>query len=175
MATPETIREAFERSARAVTLRPSVGRYTTVTKVRLRDGTTCDVEHGDWRFTCDVGPSQGGNDAGPGPGILQRAALGSCLAIGYSLWAAQLQVPIEHLEVEVEADVDARGMYGVADVPPGYAALRYRVTVQSPASEEDVRRVLDAADTHSPVLDDFRRPLAVEREVQISTTTSVSS
>lgn len=172
MADPKTIRKAFERNARAVSLRPSTGQYTTCTKIRVRDGTTCEIEHGDWTFTADVGRNAGGNDAGPGPGILERAALGSCLAIGYATWAARFDVPIEHLEVEVEADVDARGMHGVADMPPGYKALRYRVTIQSPAPEEEIRRMLDEADAHSPVLDDFRRPLSVERDVNILASTS---
>lgn len=167
MADPATLRSAFERNKKAVTLRPSAGQYTTVTTVRLRDGTTCAVEHGDWAFTADVGAAQGGNDAGPGPGILERAALGSCLAIGYATWAAHLGVPIDNVEVEVEADIDARGMYGVGDRPPGYAALRYRVVIESPAPEADVQRVIDEADAHSPVLDDFCRPLPIERDVQI--------
>lgn len=175
MADPDTIRNAFRRNARAIELRPSVGKYTAVTKIRVRDGTTCDVEHGDWKFTADVGRSSGGNDAGPGPGILERAALGSCLAIGYATWAAHLGVPIEHLEVEIESDVDARGMYGIADRPPGFTALRYRVIIYSPAPEDDIRRVLDEADAHSPVLDDFRRPLRIDREVQILTSTPAKS
>lgn len=81
-------------------------------------------------------------------------------------------MPIEYLEVGVEADVDARGMYGVADTSPGYTGLRFRVTIQSPAPETEIRRVLDEADAHSPVLDDFRRPLSVEREVEILASTS---
>lgn len=165
MADTETIRNAFERNKKALTLRPAIGQYTTKTKISVRDGTTCDVEHGDWKFVVDVGTAQGGNNAGPGPGILERAALGSCLAMGYVTWAAHLGVPIDHLEVEVECDVDARPMYGIVDRPAGFVAMRYRVKIQSPATEEEILQVLDAADARSPVLDDFRRPIPVEREV----------
>lgn len=167
MADPETIRTAFERNARAVALRPSVGQKTTVAKVRVRDGTTCEIEGSGWHLTADVGVASGGNNAGPGPGVLERAALGSCLAIGYATWAARLDVPIERLEVEVETDFDARGMLGVGEQPPGFSAIRYRVFIESPAPEADVRRVIDEADAHSPALDDFRRPLPVERELHI--------
>jgi uncharacterized OsmC-like protein len=168
MADPETIRTAFERNARAMTLRPSIALNTAVTRVRVRDGTTCDVENGDWRFTADVGRASGGNDAGPGPGVLLRAALGSCLAVGYATWAARMEVPIDSLEVDVETDFDARGSHGVGDdLPRGYGAVRYRVRITSPATQEEVMRVLDAADAHSPILDDFRRPLPVERTVSI--------
>ena len=44
----DSIRTAIERSARAVELRPSVGQGTVVTKVRLRDGLSCEVEDGPW-------------------------------------------------------------------------------------------------------------------------------
>jgi uncharacterized OsmC-like protein len=167
MADPHTIRTAFERSVRAMSLRPSIAAKTASTRITVRDGTTCDVENGAWRFTADVGRDAGGNDAGPGPGVLMRAALGSCLAIGYATWAAVRGVPIDSLEVEVETDGDARAQFGLADEPPGYRAVRCRVRVSSPAPEEEVLRVLDEADARSPVLDDFRRPLPVSREVSI--------
>lgn len=56
----------------------------------------------------------------------------------------------------------------MTDDPPGFRALRYRVHLQSSAPEADILRVLDEADAHSPVLDDFRRPLPIEREVRIT-------
>lgn len=171
MATPETLREAYRRNAKAISLRPSVGMSTGHTTVRLREGTTCEVENGRWTFTADVGPEQGGNDAGPGPGVFERAALGSCLAIGYSQWAALLEVPVERIQVEIESEFDARGSMGIEDQPPGFTSLRYRVTIESPASASEVQEVINKADKHSPVLDDFRRPIPVERDLHIKTPT----
>lgn len=167
MSDPQTIKEAFERNQRAVKLRPSTGKGTATTKVRLYDGTTCEVEHKHWKFKVDIGKSEGGNDAGPGPGILERGALGSCLAIGYSQRAAVLGVPIDKIEVDVESDFDARGMLYIDERPPGFEALRYKVHIESPASEEEVMQLIEDADNHSPVLDDFRRAIPVKREVTI--------
>jgi uncharacterized OsmC-like protein len=167
------IRTVLERKANAVALRPAVGQRTARTKVRLQPGLQCEVAEGDWRLTVAMSAKSGGTDAGPNPGILGRGALGSCLALGYAMWAARLGVPLESLEVEVEADYDARGQLGVADeVPPGYLEVRYRVTVGSPASEVDVLRVLDAADRYSPYLDVFARAHAVRREVRIQSGTA---
>lgn len=174
MADPKTIKEAFLRNQKAVKLRPSKGKNTVVTKVRLYDGTTCEVEHKHWKFKVDVGTGEGGNDAGPGPGILERGALGSCLAIGYSQRAAVLGVPVDRIEVDVESDIDARGMLYIDDRPPGFEALRYKVRIESPASEERIMQVIEETDAHSPVLDDFRRAIPVEREVHITVTDSNS-
>lgn len=168
MADAKTIKKTFERNRQLLTIKPSKGQYTTTTKIRLYDGTTCEIEHKHWKFKADVGKTEAGNDRGPGPGILERAALGSCLAIGYSKWAAYLDVPINNLEVEVIGDVDARGAYGIDDVTPGYKALRYRVLIDSPAPEEAIREVIEKADAHSPVLESFKRPIPVDREVEIN-------
>lgn len=170
MADPKTIKKALERNQTAVKKRPSLARNTVVTKVRLHDGTTCEVEHKHWTFKVDIGKSEGGNDAGPGPGILERDALGSCLAIGYSQRAAMLEIPIDKIEVDVESDFDASSMLYLNDNPPGFDAMRYKVYIESPASREEVMRVIEDTDRHSPVLDDFRRAIPIDREITIKST-----
>ncbi|HET9265125.1 MAG TPA: OsmC family protein [Vicinamibacterales bacterium] len=165
----EEIRTILERKVKAVTLRPSVGQNTARTTVRLKPGLECEVTEGPWSLTVAMSEKSGGTGAGPNPGVIGRGALGSCLALGYAMWAARLGVRIDALEVEVEADYDSRGELGVADdVPPGYTQVRYLVTVASPASEEDVRRVIDTADRYSPYRDVFARAHDVRRQLRIS-------
>lgn len=170
MADPKTIKEAFERNKKALQLRPSKAKSTATTKVRLFDGTTCEVEHKHWKFKVDIGEAEGGNDAGPGPGILERGALGSCLAIAYSQRAAVLGIPIDKIEVDVESDFDARGMLHITDDPPGFDAIRYKVYIESPAPKGQIMQIIEDADKHSPVLDDFSRTIPVERQVTIKST-----
>ena len=169
MGESAQVKKDGRRTRKGVSLRQSVGQGTAITKVGVRDGLTCDIEDGDWKLTVDMDKVSGGEASGPDPGVFGRAALGSCLAIGYSLWAAKLDVPILAVEVEIHADYDARGMDGVADLPAGWTGLRYTVRVKSPAPEADVLRVLDEADAHSPLLDDFSRALKIDRQVQITT------
>lgn len=168
MPTPDEMRETFRRNARAVTLRPGVGQTTGRTSIRVRDGTTCEVTNGKWTFVVDLGKDSGGNDAGPGPGVLERAAFGSCLAMGYATWAAVMDVPLDSIEVDVESDFDARPMLGVTDEHPGFSSIRYHVRIESSAPEEDIRRVIDQADRLSPVRDDFARAIPIARTVEIS-------
>jgi uncharacterized OsmC-like protein len=163
----EQIRVAFERSAKALTLRPSLGRATGVSRTRIRQGLTCEIEEGPWKLVADMPAQIGGDGAGPTPGVLGRAALGSCLAIGYMMHAAKLEVPITALEVEVQADYDDGALLGVSDSPPGYLEVRYTVRVESPAPERDVLRVLDEGDAHSPYLDVFGRAQTCRRTVHI--------
>jgi uncharacterized OsmC-like protein len=152
-----------------VTVRPSVGQGTAVTRVKLQPGLACEVEEGTWKLAVGMTEKYGGSNAGPNPGVFGRAALGSCLAIGYAMWAARLGVPLDALEVEVRADYDVRGELGVDDaIRPGYQRVHYVVTVASPASEDDVLRLLDTAERHSSWLDDIRNPIPVTREVRLT-------
>jgi uncharacterized OsmC-like protein len=169
MAEPnDEIRSILERNVKAVSLRPTVGQNTARTKVRLRPGLECEVIEGPWQLTVAMGEKSGGTGTGPNPGILGRGALGSCLALGYAMWAIRLGVPLESLEVDVEADYDSRGELGVSDdVPPGYTQVRYTVTVSSPAPETDVQRLIDIADKYSPYRDVFARAHDVRRDVKI--------
>ncbi len=163
----QKIRRAFERNAKALTLKPTRGQGTAVTKVRVREGLTCDITEGPWKLTADLSEKSGGNGAGPNPGALGRAALGSCLAMTYVMWAAKYGVPLSALEVEVQADYDSRGTHGIGGVSPGYQEVRYLVTIESDAPEADILRLLDEADRHTTYLDVFRNPQNVRREVRI--------
>ncbi len=171
MSGAKDLKTSIERSIRAMKLRPNVGQGTATTTVRVRSGVTCDIEDGPWKLVGDEAPGDGGAGLGPDPGVFGRAALGSCLAMGYAMWAAKLEIPVESIEVVVEADYDARGRYGVDDsVAPGWTALRYTARITSPAGEEKVRELVEFADRHSPLLDDFRRAVPVTGELRIAQT-----
>jgi uncharacterized OsmC-like protein len=170
MADPKEIKRCFERQAKAVGLRPSLGQRTIVSTTRLSDGLKCEVEEGPWKLTADLAKEGGGEGAGPTPGVLGRGALGACLAIGYKLWASKFGVPISNIEVEVHTDVDERGRFGFHDdISPGYQRVRYIVRIESTASEVDIMKVIETSDRHSPYFDNFGRALDLSREVQIAT------
>jgi len=169
MAGAKDIKTIQERNIKALKLRPSAGQGTATTIVRVRSGVTCDIEDGGWKLVADEMPGDGGAGLGPDPGVLVRAGLGSCLAMGYVMWAALKDVPLDSVEVTVEADYDARGMFGVDDsVPPGWPAVRYTVVIGSPAPEEKVRELAEYADRVSPILDDLRRAVPVSGELRIA-------
>lgn len=166
MFSPTTIKEALERNVKVVSARPSVGQGTAKTTARLRPGLECEVTDGPWTMHVGMTEKYGGTGACPNPGSYGRAALASCLTIGYAMWAARLSIHLDRLEVEVQADYDVRGELGASDeVRPGYQAVRYIVTVESPASEAEILKLLDTGDRVSSWLDDIANPVPVSREV----------
>ena len=121
MADQRTIREAAERSNRILTLKSGKGHLTGTTTARLEDGLRCVVEDGPWKLAVDMPVKVGGGESAPTPGVLGRGALASCIAISIAAWAARREVPLDGVEVEVQADFDARGELGMDDsIPAGY-------------------------------------------------------
>ena len=168
MSSSQKIKTALERTTKALTLKPALGRDTKTSTTPIRHGLTCDVQEGGWKFSVDMPAAVGGDSSAPSPGAYGRAALGSCLAIGYMMHAAKLGVPIQSLEVEVQCDFDDGVLLGVHDeVPPGYTEVRYTVTIESDAPEKDILRVIDEGDAHSPYLDVFARAQSCKRNIKI--------
>ncbi|MFI5186813.1 MAG: OsmC family protein [Chitinophagales bacterium] len=167
MSELKKIKLAVERSTKALTLKPSLGLGTGISKTRITSGLSCKIQEGSWKLAADMPEPIGGNGMAPTPGVYGRAALGSCLAIGYMLAAAKMNIPVLALEVEVQADFDDGALLGTADVNPGYSEVRYSITIESEAAEEDIVKMLDEADDHSPYLDVFSRAQNCKRTVHI--------
>ncbi len=149
-------------------LKPNRGHLTGVTKAQLVDGLRCEIEEGPWRLAADMPAKAGGDETAPTPGMLGRGALASCLVIGISMWAARLGIPIDGLEVEVQADFDVRGEMGVGDVKAGYQEVRYLVSIDSPASTEALTELLETTERHSPYMDVFSRAQNMKRIVRLN-------
>ena len=167
MRTQSEIKTKFDRVAKALAIKPSTGMGKGVSPTRIAGGLACETREGEWTLRADMPEAAGGEGSAPTPGVLGRAALGSCLAIGYMLWASKLEVPVSSLEVEVEAHWDDGATFGTSDSPPGYLEIRYTVRVASDAPEEAIRRFIDAGDRHSPYLDVFCRPQSCQRSIEI--------
>lgn len=166
MKAQDDIKSKFIRSQKALTLKPSMGLGTGVSKTRIVNGLSCETKEGDWVFKTDMPTQVGGFATASSPGALGRAALGSCLAIGYMMWASKLDVIIDSLEVVVEADYDDGALFDTSDAPPGYLDIRYLVRIKSPASPKEIENILDLGDRHSPYLDVFSRAQSCRRRIE---------
>jgi uncharacterized OsmC-like protein len=131
--------------------------------------TEVDIKTGIHSFKVDEPTALGGANAAANPVQYALASLGSCQAITYRVWAAQLGVKLDSVTVRVEGDLDLRGFYGVDDgVRAGLSAVRVEVTVAGPESEERYAELAAAVDEHCPVLDLFQNPVPVSRELVTS-------
>jgi len=167
MNATRSIREICERNARMLALRPDRGHLSATTRARVEDGLRCSIREGEWTLAADMPVKAGGAGSAPTPGTLGRGALASCLAMGITMWAARLDVALDAVEVEVQADFDARGELGVGNVQAGYREVRVMVRIASPEPETRVAAVVEAAKRHSPYLDVFGRAQSMRCELEI--------
>ena len=158
-----SIDRALIRLEDTVRRRPGFGHSTGRSTSTLTDGLRCVTGDGNHRIRTDLPPALGGEATGPTPSALFRAALGSCLAMGYRLRAARHGLAVNTIRVDVETDTALAGMLNPdSGFPPGFIEIRYRVEIDGPTSTQ-IERLIDEGDRLSPVLDAVTRANRVIR------------
>jgi len=134
----------------------------------LLDGYATAVSVRQFSLTADEPTSIGGTDRGPTPVELVLAGLGTCQEIVYATYARILGISLDAVTVRAEGRLDLRGFYGVADVPVGFQDVSYSVDITSPASAEDISRLIATVDAHCPVLEILQKPIPVSGEYRLN-------
>jgi len=85
--------------------------------------------------------------------------------------AANMGIELESLEVEIEADWDARGTLAMGDYPIGLSAIRCntRVTVSQDVRGERAERLLRSAEKYCVVLNTLRNGVPVASSFSLAT------
>jgi glucokinase len=110
----------------------------------------------------DDPPALGGVDSAPAPIETLLAALCGCVTSGVATNAALFGIPLDAIDIAMEADLDARGVLGHdKSVPNGLTDIRYTVTIKSPAAEDKVRRCKETIDRKSPVRSTLANPVNI--------------
>lgn len=112
-----------------------------------------------FRVVGDHPPELLGTNNGPTSVELLLAALGHCIASGWSTYGAVMGVPIQELKVEVDGDIDLQGMLMLPQpgaVRPGYQEIRAKYHVKSKASRPEIEQVKKLAEDLSPTRDSLR-------------------
>lgn len=142
---------------------PASAQATFASSSSLQSGLRSEARMRQHSIITDEPENLGGTDAGPNPVELILAALGTCQEITYRAYAAAMDIPLDHVSVKLEGQIDLRGFFGVDDaVRPGYRHIRGTVTLESDASETQLQQLRAAVDAHCPVLDILSQPVPVE-------------
>ncbi len=172
MASQDQIRAALKRASNTITLKPSVGQRVYVSTAVVEAGLACRIQEKTHTMTADLPPSMGGEDTGPSPSALLRAALSSCVAMGVKMWAARRDIDIRRVEARVETDVDARGQFGLCnDIAPGFGGVRINIAIDADAPAETLHEIVDASLRFSPLMDVFVKAQAVTTNVTFAAST----
>lgn len=119
----------------------------------------------EFTIVTDSGPALAGYDLGPTAPELLLSALASCLAHTFLIAAVNRQVELEHLEVEVRATLDFRGVLEVSDAPPAPDNIHYEARIQSSANDEQLAQLQADVERLCPVLYAITQPLPVNGQI----------
>lgn len=139
------------------------GRLTFSASGTARGSVSSVITAGRHTFTVDEPTPLAGDDAAPNPVEYALGALISCQVVVYRLYAQNLGLTIEELDVSAEGDLDVRGLFGADEtVRPGFSAVRVSVNIAGPDSAEDYQKLQDTVDAHCPVFDIFTNPTPID-------------
>lgn len=155
---------------------PGLGRLVFKAHSEWQRGTKTTVTLSQWaaggntmspaprRFTISVDepPQLGGIDGAPNPVEVLLSAVAGCVTAGMATNGALFDVPLDRIAIDLEADVDARGVLGHdKKVRNGVTDIRYTVTIESPAPEDKIKRIKETIDRKSPLLDTLANPVNI--------------
>jgi uncharacterized OsmC-like protein len=164
----ESIRKAIETASGHLREHPdaAAGTDAAATAV-LEEGLRFRVAGPNGEMTTDMSESVGGGATAPTPAWLQRAALASCDATLVAMEAARDGIELTDLTVTVDSETDFRGILGIDDtIHPGPSAVRVRIELAAAnATEDQLREIVQRAESRSPVRDALERAVTMTTEV----------
>ncbi len=135
----------------------TVAAGTGLRPVRVRDHTVVS----------DSGPALGGYDLGPNAPELLLAAMASCIAHSALAIAADRELALDDLQVEVSGQIDYRGAMGVsAEAPIAPTDLRYTLRYRGEVSESDMAALQADLERLCPVLLAVLQPQPLRGQVE---------
>ena len=166
----ESIRSAIAQASTYLNEHPEAATSTdSAATAVLEDGLRFRVDGPGPSLTTDMATSVGGHASGPTPAWLMRAALASCDATLVAMEAARDGIELTDLEVTVESESDFRGVLGVdPTIQPGPLSMRVAIRVAAAnATDEQLRAIVERAESRSPVRDALARQLPMNTEITI--------
>lgn len=145
---------AFEQMQHVLARNPAAARAPFRAETRQVAGLHCEAKIRQFDLPIDEPPTLAGTDRGPNPVELILAALGTCQEITFKLYAEKMGIELNGVSVRVSGNIDLRGFFAVdGDVRPGFESIKAEVSLDSPASSDELSRLIAAVEDHCPVLD----------------------
>lgn len=164
------LKEALSKTVKGIQDNPVMSRVVFEAQTALVEGVRCSGKVRNFApIVVDEPPELGGQDKGVNPVELLLVSLGACQEIMYAAMAAMMGIKLDEVKVDLKGSLDLKGLFGMdASIPPGYQKITYETTLTSSAPEEELRKLIEAVESHCPVLDTLVRPIEVSGKVTIN-------
>lgn len=156
----ERLTEAGTAWAERIATAPSSAELTYRVSGRGVGAVATEITAGTHRFLVDEPAALAGDDVAASPVEYALGALISCQVVVYRLYAQNLGLTIDSIDITAEGDLDARTLFGIdGGERAGFHGVRLKIDIQGPNTREEYERLRDVVDAHCPVLDLFQNPV----------------
>ena len=160
-----TIKQAVDNLAAAITDNPKTAQLKYSANVVWDGDVHCTSTVRNLPpIPVDEPAAFGGGDAAQSPADLILTALGSCQGIMYAALASAMGIELTSCKVNLKGNLDLHGLFGMgADkgIPPGFRDISFESIIESPASEEELKQLVNAVEAQCPILDTLLRPIRI--------------
>jgi uncharacterized OsmC-like protein len=119
---------------------------------RNEGGTRTVIDMGEYgQIVTDEPVAHGGTGDGPSPLQTVLGALCGCESVTFSRTAAEMGLDYRAIDFEAEFKIDIRGRLGNREVRPHFHTVRVLATVETMASERELRAVIEETERRCPV------------------------
>jgi uncharacterized OsmC-like protein len=136
---------------------PSAAVVTLRAEGRIGEGIACRVDTGKALVEAGLHPASGGSGLQACSGDMLLEALVACAGVTLKAVATALGVNLNDATVRAEGDLDFRGTLGVArEAPVGFREIRLKFDLDSDASAEQLKKLLELTERYCVVLQTIR-------------------
>jgi uncharacterized OsmC-like protein len=136
---------------------PAVAVITLRAEGRIGEGIACRVDTGRALVEAGLHPATGGSGTQACSGDMLLEALAACAGVTLKAVATALGVEMRDGKVLAEGDLDFRGTLGVAkDAPVGFREIRLRFELDTDASAEQKKKLVELTERYCVVLQTIR-------------------
>lgn len=125
---------------------PASSRITLTAHGRQTDApVSCSIDLGRAIYAAQAHKGVGGAGTGACSGDLLLGALAACAQITCQMVAAAMQIPVEHVAVRVDGDLDLQGTLGLSkEARVGFQEIRLSFEVKAPQATAEQLAALKA-------------------------------
>lgn len=135
------------------------------------EGAQAVLETGSFSWRSDLPPSLGGTNTAPSPTALLLSALAGCAVLFIcDTLAPQMGVRLDSVEAIAQCEADLRGVLGIGGALPDLQNVQVAIQIQSPDSEESVRKLYQVWQERCPIYLALIKPLPVNTVLEIKKT-----
>lgn len=119
-------------------------------------GATCSVQTRNFSYIVDEPSRMGGINAAPTPMEYVLGGLATCLLVTADLVCREQGTPPQSLSLEIEGDIDLRGLLGKAAVRPDFSSVRGTLQLTADLDEARLRQLQEEVERRSPAFGLFQ-------------------